>query len=95
MRNRVEDTGFTAPTDRTLGSERRTAALAEMIAGIALAVSTIVVATVVSAGIANAGVADGVIGHEGSMFGIALLLGLIFIGMGGLSLMPGGRPKKR
>jgi hypothetical protein len=95
MRNRVQNTGFTMPAGRKFGGERRTAALAELIAGIALAVSTIVVATVVSAGIANAGVADGVIGHEGSVFGIALLLGLIFIGMAGLSLMPGDRPKKR
>ena len=45
-----------------------------------------VVATVVSTGIAHANVADGVVGHEGSLFGITLLLGLIFIGIGGLSL---------
>jgi hypothetical protein len=95
MRNLVEHTGFTPPRDRKLGRERRIAVLAELIAGIALAISTVVVATVVSAGIANAGVADGVIGNESSVFGIALLLGLIFIGMGGLSIMPGGKPKRR
>jgi hypothetical protein len=42
-------------------------------------------ATAVSVGIARAGVADGVIGHEGSLFGIALLLGLVFLGIGSLS----------
>ena len=43
----------------------------------------------------RANVVDGVIGNEGSLFGIALLLGLIFIGMGGLSLtLPGHKPKK-
>ena len=53
-------------------------------------------ATVVTAGIARADVADGVIGNEGSVFAIALLLGLIFIGMGGLTVftLPGNRPKK-
>jgi hypothetical protein len=95
MRNPVENAGFAPPSDRKLGRERRSAALAALIASLALALSTILVATVVSAGIANAGVADGVIGHEGSVFGVALLLGLIFIGMSGLSILPGSKAKKR
>jgi heme/copper-type cytochrome/quinol oxidase subunit 3 len=94
MRKPIEDTGFTPPADHPLGTERRTVVLAELVAIAALALSTIVVATAVSAGIAHANVADGVIGHEGSLFAIALLLGLIFIGVGGLSILPGGRPKK-
>jgi hypothetical protein len=94
MRKPIEDTGFTPPADHPLGTERRTVVLAELVAIAALALSTIVVATVVSAGIAHANVADGVIGHEGSLFAVALLLGLIFIGVGGLSILPGGRPKK-
>lgn len=94
MRTPIEDTGFASPANRPLGTERRTVALAQLVAIAALAISTIVVATVVSAGIARANVADGVVGHEGSLFGIALLLGLIFIGMSGLSL-PGRRAKKR
>jgi hypothetical protein len=93
MRKPFDDTGFTPPTRHPLGTERRTVALAELAAIAALIVSTIVVATVVSAGIARASVADGVVGHEGSLFGIALLLGLILIGIGGLSL-PVRRPKK-
>ena len=95
MRTPIENTGFTPPTGRSLGGERRNLALAELIASIALAVATVVVATVVTAGIARADVADGVIGHEGSVFSLALLLGLIFIGMGGLSVVPTGRPKNR
>jgi heme/copper-type cytochrome/quinol oxidase subunit 3 len=94
MRKPIEDTGFTPSAEHPLGTERRTIALAELVAIATLALSTIVVATVVSAGIAHANVADGVIGHEGSLFGIALLLGLIFIGVSGVSVLPGRRPKK-
>ena len=43
-------------------------------------------ATVVSVGIARANVVDGVIDNEGSLFTVALLLGLIFIAMGGLTV---------
>jgi branched-subunit amino acid permease len=95
MRNTVENAGFAPALGRKLGRERRTAAFAALIASVALALSTVVVATVLSVGIANAGVADGVIGHEGSVFGIALLLGLAFIGMSGLSILPSGKAKRR
>jgi hypothetical protein len=94
MRKPLEPTGFTPPARHPLGHERRTAACAELMAIVALALSTIVVATVVSAGIARADVVDGVIDHEGSLFTVALLLGLMFIGIGGLSFLPNGRPKK-
>jgi len=93
MRNRFEQNGFTPPVGHSLGNGRRRAALAELVTTAALALSTLVVATVVSAGIARANVADGVVGHEGSLFGIALLLGLIFIGVTGFTL-PGTGPKK-
>jgi hypothetical protein len=33
-------------------------------------------------------VADGVIDNEGGLFAVALLLGLLFIGIGGFSLLP-------
>ena len=96
MRKPIESTGFTAPTDRALGHERRTVALAELVAIIGLALSTIVAATVVSVGIARADVGGDVINHEGSVFAVALLLGLGFIAMGGLTVLtlPGHRPKK-
>jgi hypothetical protein len=92
MRNPVPHTGFAPPRDRKLGSTRRTTALAALIASLALAAGTVLAVTV---GIAQASVADGVVGHEGSLFGIALLLGLVFIGMSGLSFLPGGKQKRR
>jgi len=96
MPTRIESTGFTTPPGRALGNERRTVACAELIAIIGLALSTIVAATVVSVGIARADVASDVVGHEGSVFGVALLLGLIFVAMGGLTVLtlPGHKPKK-
>ncbi len=82
----IEDTGFTAPASRAIGQERRTVALAALIASAALAISTLVAATVVTIGIAHASVADGVIDNEGGLFAAALLLGLIFIGIGGFTI---------
>ena len=95
MRNDIDSPGFTAPNGRALGNERRTVALAELVAIVGLALSTIVAATVVSVGIARANVVGNVIDNEGSLFAVALLLGLIFIAMGGLTLtLPGHKPKK-
>jgi hypothetical protein len=88
MHSPIERAGFTAPATRALGTERRTVAIAQLAASIALAAGTIIAATVVSVGIARANVADGVIGNEGSLFTVALLLGLIFVGIGGLTLLP-------
>ncbi|HEX5211291.1 MAG TPA: hypothetical protein VFW22_06110 [Pseudolabrys sp.] len=92
----LEDTGFTPPASRGLGRERRTTALAELVAIVGLVVSTIVVATVVSVGMARANVAGDVVGHEGSVFGVALVLGLLFLAMGGLTVfsLPSHKPKK-
>ncbi len=96
MRNDIGISGFTAPIGHVLGHERRTVALAELVTIVGLALSTIVAATVVSVGIARANVAGNVIDNEGSLFMVALLLGLIFIAMGGLSIftLPGYKPKK-
>jgi hypothetical protein len=93
MRDHIVSPGFKAPM---LGTERRSIALAELVAIVGLALSTIVAATAVSVGIAHANVAGNVIDNEGGLFTIALLLGLVFIGMGGLTLftLPGHRPKK-
>jgi hypothetical protein len=62
--------------------------LAELFAIGGLTLSTIVAATVISVGVARAGVADRVIDNEGGLFAVALLLGLLFIGIGGFSLLP-------
>ena len=49
-----------------------------------------------SVGIARADVPSDVVGHEGSLFGVALVLGLIFVAMGGLTIftLPTHTPKK-
>jgi hypothetical protein len=94
MRSPFDSFGFHPPADRGLGQERRTATCAALAATLALALSTVVVATVLSVGIASANVVDGVIGNEGSLFAIALLLGLLFVGIGGYSILPGDKAKK-
>ena len=93
MPKHIQNTGFRAPKGHVLGRERRTVAFAELLAGAALALSTVVVATVLSVGAARASVVDGVVGHEGSLFSLALLLGLIFIGLGGISARFGDRKR--
>ncbi|HMF26749.1 MAG TPA: hypothetical protein VKG24_32175 [Pseudolabrys sp.] len=87
MRKSLKSAGFMPPANRTLGSGHRTAAVAQLIASMALAVSTAVAATVVSIGIAKADVVSNVIDNEGGLFAIALVLGLLFIGMGGLTIL--------
>ena len=52
-----------------------------------LALCTLVAVTVVSVGIARADVVGNVIDNESGLFAIALLLGLLFIGMGGLTIL--------
>ncbi|HZL41236.1 MAG TPA: hypothetical protein VFC45_13275 [Pseudolabrys sp.] len=93
MDDHIDSTGFKAPT---LSTERRRTVLAELVAIVGLALSTIVAVTAVSVGIAHANVAGNVIDNEGGLFTIALLLGLVFIAMGGFTLFtrPGHRPKK-
>lgn len=93
MRNPIDNTGFRAPTQRPLGNERRSVVLAELLAILALAVSTVVAATVLTVGIARAAAVDGVVDNQGNLFGVAVLLGLIFIGLGGFALRPGGKAK--
>lgn len=87
MRRHIRASGFTPPADRALGDERRTVAVAELVTTIALALSTLVAATAVSVGIARADVIGNVIDNEGGLFAVALILGLLFIGMGGLTIL--------
>ncbi|HEY2755888.1 MAG TPA: hypothetical protein VGJ01_09105 [Pseudolabrys sp.] len=84
----TESTGFTPPLTRRLGRERRTVALAELVASMGLAVATVIAATAVTVGIARADAATNVIDQESSLFAIALLLGLAFIAIGGLAVLP-------
>ena len=94
MRTSLEGTGFVAPSARTRGDERQRVALAALIASSALAFATIVAAMAVSVGIAHANVVSNVIDNEGSLFAIALLLGLLFIGMSGLTVLSLPHQKK-
>jgi hypothetical protein len=87
MRKHIESNGFAAPVERALVTERRSRILAELFAIGGLVASTLVAATVISIGVARAQVADGVIDNEGSLFAIALVLGLVFIAIGGFSLL--------
>jgi len=83
----IDGTGFRPPADRALGRERNHVAVASLIASAGLAFATVVLATVVSVGIARADVIGNVIDNEGGLFAIALLLGLLFLGMGGLTIL--------
>jgi hypothetical protein len=89
MHTASENTGFAPPAS----GARRSPVVAELAASAALAFATIVAAIAVTAGVAHADVADSVIGNEGSIFAVALVLGLAFIGVGGLTLS-GSRPKR-
>ena len=95
MPNCFEPAGFAAPAHRALGRERRTAACAELITSIVLVLCTLVAATVVSVGIARADVMSSVIDNESGVFAIALLLGVLFIGMGGLTMSSLPHPRQR
>jgi hypothetical protein len=66
------------------------------VATVGLALSVLVAATAVSIGVARADVATNVIDNESGLFAVALLLGLLFIGMGGLTAisLPHSRHKK-
>ncbi len=88
MSKHIGRTGFAAPPERALGRESRHTILAELATIAGLVVSTLIAMTVVTVGIAHASVADGVIDNDGGLFVIALMLGLFFIGLGGLTLFP-------
>jgi hypothetical protein len=83
MRKRIDFAGFGHPGDL----EHHTVALPELVASLALVFCTLITATVVSIGIARADVVSNVIDNEGSVFVVALVLGLLFIGMGGLTIL--------
>jgi hypothetical protein len=88
MRKPIAPTGFSAPATRALGDERRNVAYAELIATAGLMLGIVVAAIVVSAGIANADVGAGAIDNDGTVFAMALLLGLLFIACGGWAVLP-------
>ncbi|MCW5687488.1 MAG: hypothetical protein KIT76_02965 [Pseudolabrys sp.] len=89
--------GFRGPASPYgAGVQSRRVVLAELTAIAGLSIATVVAVTAVSVGMARAAVGDGVIGNDGGVFAIALVLGLAFIAIGGFAvLMPGGRRHPR
>lgn len=87
MQKHIYSAGFAPPAEHPLGRERRTVAFAELIATLALASSIIVAATAVTIGIARADVAGDIVDSQFSLFAGAMLLGLLFIGVGGMSVL--------
>lgn len=88
MHKHSKTAGFRGPAGPGVGVESRRVVVAELATIAGLTVATLVAATAVSVGIARASVVDGVIDNEGTLFTIALLLGLAFAAIGGLSLLP-------
>ena len=77
----------------TAESRRRPVALVELIATVALALSTVVAVTAVSIGIARADVFGIRIDGDPASFAIALLIGLLLLAMGGLTALMADSPK--
>ena len=71
----------------------RPAARVELIATIALALSTLIAVTVVSIGIARADVFGAQANPDGAPFAIALFLGLLLSAMGGLTALMAREPR--
>ncbi len=92
MQKRSKIAGFHGPVGpSSQGVESRRVVCAELAAIVGLTIATVIAATAVSVGIARASVLDGVIDNDGTLFAIALVLGLAFAAIGGLSLLPGER----
>ena len=77
--------GFDDQADRAMAFRRRPVAMIELITTAALALSTVVAVTAVSIGIARADAASTAANGDGSAFAIALFIGLLLSGMGGLT----------
>jgi len=83
--------GFARPCGRDRPTRHRFAVL-QLVASLTLALSTAITATVVTIGYARADALNFVADADGGPMGVALLLGLLFAGMGGLTaLMALGR----
>jgi hypothetical protein len=82
---RNERAGFDHRTQHEETAQQRTALA--LIASAALAVSTAVAVTVVSMGIARADMIGSVADGDNAPFAVAVFLGLVLAGMGGLTAM--------
>jgi hypothetical protein len=95
MRRINDDTGFAPPSTRPLGRERRSVACVQLLAGIGLAAGTLIAATVITAGISRADGLAPVAGPHTSLLAVALVVGLLFAGMGGLTVMSVAPSRRR
>jgi hypothetical protein len=83
----VDQMGFAPPPRRKLGRERRIAIVAELMATVGLAAGTLIAATVITAGIARADGLAVLPGEHTSIVAVAVILGVLLAGMGGLTAM--------
>jgi hypothetical protein len=77
----------------TAESRRRPVALVELIAAVALVLSTVVAVTAVSIGIARADVFGIRTDADSASLAIALLIGLLLLAMGGFTALMADSPK--
>ena len=91
----TDGVGFVSPDVRT-GAAKRRFARAELIATIALAVCLVVALTAVSIGMARADTLGIIAETESGRLALAIMLGLIMVGMGGVTaLMSASSAKDR
>jgi hypothetical protein len=83
--------GFASPITEQSISKRRRISI-ELLAMVALAVSLMIAATAVSIGVARAATLSAVGGSDGKQIGVALLLGAVLAGMGGLTAIAARGP---
>jgi hypothetical protein len=84
-KNSTGQAGWGHDAPRACGPKHRSIACVELITTAALALSTAVAVTAVSIGIARADAVGAVTNGDGAPFAIALFLGLLLSGMGGLT----------
>jgi hypothetical protein len=86
--------GFQPTTPQASAPKHRSIAFVELITTAALALSTAVAVTAVSIGIARADEAGAVATGDGTAFAVALLIGLLLSGMGGLTAIMAADPTR-
>jgi hypothetical protein len=82
----TDGVGFVSPDVRT-GAAKRRFARAELIATVALAVCLVVALTAVSIGMARADTLGIIAETENGRLALAIMLGLIMVGMGGVTAL--------
>jgi hypothetical protein len=78
--------GFASPVTNRNVSKRRSAGI-ELIATLGLAVAFVIAATAVSIGVARAQALGAVANDDGAPLAIAVFLGLLLAGMGGVTAL--------